>query len=437
LLLLPGKAEHDVALPAGDISTELLAAQAHLVQLRQKVYADKVAAGLPVERIDHGRTHAHPTVAHLSTVASQLPAHLGWDSQSATAVLRKTRLVHDKPTSLPEWANWHMQAEPTPSRQPVTSPSETIKLYPDIAIAMLQQEHVAAGRVWLLLRHLDAGSYSGRGWLDLDIVQAQLTTSGSRWWMCGKRQLRNLLKQGEAIFWVRGNGRLWLRSVAHVAAALNVPRLALRPVAVPINVLIQSIGIARAHLYATFHSSRHKERPEPYSLCAPIARTTIAQLTHVLERTQRRYEKVAKVKSKENYAIGSLATAVAAEECTWQHGHAAFVLKDYRGKCGPRPANHKNAQAYMAWQLPNSYAGPHTLQPKGQQKRINHALSDLFMQGMTGNGQSWGEKRFYGNGRSAAQANNCNNDHDIYWYDGRAKVWYCLSAASDKKQAVC
>src|SRR5690606_36304000 len=44
--------------------------------------------------------------------------------------------------------------------------------------------------------------------------------------------------------------------------------------------------------------------------------------------------------------------------------------------------------AYLAWQLPNSYSGPHEPLPRGRQKRINRELVDLFIDGMTGNGET-------------------------------------------------
>ncbi len=209
-----------------------------------------------------------------------------------------------------------------------------------------------------------------------------------------------------------------------MAVALQVNRLALPPVALPVSVLTQTIGQVRAHLYASFHSSRTEKathgHPPP-----PIARETIASLTHVIPRTQRRYEKVARVRARRHFAIGGKASEMAQEEAAWQHGQATFRLNDKNGVQGT-----KN-QSYVAWQLPNSYTGPHRLQPKGQQKRINQALSDLFMQGMTGNGQRPIEKRFYGHGRAAAQAYNRGVDHDIYWYDGRVHIWHCLEGRKE------
>lgn len=408
MLLLPGKAEANVALPAGDRSTELLAAQQRLEQLQQQARERRLAAGLPVGQRDYGRTP--PQSPSLSHIATQLPPHLGWESAAVTAVVRKGI----QKEGIRDWRLEIEDCQTISNLQSPISTNETIKLYPDVAIGMLRQKQERAGRVWLLLRHLDN---RGQGWLDLETIKTKLTGNGAVWPVCGGRQLRNLLNQGEGVFWVRADGRLWLRSVAKVAAALQVSKLTLKPVAMPVKVLTRTIGEVRAHFYAAFHSSRGMKA------CKPIARETVAELTHVQPRTQRRYEKWARVKQQPHFAVGGRATAETIEATAWQHGRATFQLKDYRGKQG------KPGQEYMAWQLPNSYAGPHDSQPRGQQKRINQALSVLFTQGMTGNGHGHTERRFFGHGRLAAQAYNRGVEHDIYWFDGRIGVWHCLESA--------
>ncbi|GIK57842.1 MAG: hypothetical protein BroJett015_35050 [Chloroflexota bacterium] len=404
----------------------MLAAQERLAQLQAKSRAERLAQGAPVDRIGHGRTPSL-TPSPLQPLPS-LPAHLGWDSAAVTAVARQADHA-PKPQSCIGYRDIGILEDSPNIPIPIFispyshSATNAIKLYPDIAAGMFQWELTAAGRIWLLLRHLDC---NGRGWLDVAEVRAQLTGKESPWRVCGWRQLRNLLAEGDGVFWVRGDGRVWLRSTTNVAAALQVPHLALLPVALPVSVLTLPIGQVRAHLYAAFHSSRAGKTPAGQP-AAPIARDTIANHTNVIPRTQRRYEKAARVHASRNFAIGGKASESALEEAAWQHGQATFRLNDKKGIQG------KTNQGYIAWQLPNSYTGPHRLQPKGQQKRINQALSDLFMQGMTGNGQGRMEKRFYGHGRAAAQAYNRGVTQDIYWpagrgENGRAHIWHCLAA---------
>jgi hypothetical protein len=202
------------------------------------------------------------------------------------------------------------------------------------------------------------------------------------------------------------------------------------------------MGTVRAHFYASFHSSRTRERKTGKATEAnsawsnPITRETIANISCVSPRTQRLYEKKANVQKRSNYAIGAKSTPAREEEQAWRHGHALFRLTDHKGKQG------KPGVTYLAWQLPNTYLGPHVPKPRGRQKQINQELTDLFTKGMTGNGQERIEdgtfrhqKCFYGNGHMAAKAYNRSNRQDVYWRSrsgtrhGRSQLWYHLPAA--------
>ncbi len=396
------------------VSAAMRSAQASLAALREQRRLERQKIGLPIRTDENGR-FLSPSPAP-PQISPTLPPHLGWHSPAVTAILQpknrtansQTRQLADPPTRRP--AN-------SPARQPANQP--TCKLYPDVALGMLRGELATAGRIWLLLRHLDA---KGQGWLhDRDARQA-LTQRRSSLRVCGQRQLRNLLEQGEGIFWQRQNGRIWLRSVAKVAAALGVWRLTGRPVALPITALTQGMGKVRAHLYASFHSGRQKGRAQ--ATANPIARETLQQLTHVHPRTQRRYEKQARVQVRANFAVGQPLNSATAQRTAWRHGTAVFHLTDVEGVQGTP------GTTYLAWQLPNRYAGPHLLQPRGRQKRINRELADLFMQGMTGNSKGTGEaipaKRFYAHGKAAVRAFNRQADQVFYWPAPKQNLWHVI-----------
>jgi hypothetical protein len=100
---------------------------------------------------------------------------------------------------------------------------------------MLRQEKEAAGRLWLMLRFLDQ---PGQGVIRIDIINQHLNSKTSNLYLCGKRQLRNLLRAGEGVYWTRDKEQVWLRSTARVAAALGVERLTGRPVALPLSALL-------------------------------------------------------------------------------------------------------------------------------------------------------------------------------------------------------
>lgn len=392
------------------VSAAVLAAQATLATLRQQRRFERQKTGLPIRTDEHGRFLSPP--ATRPPISPPLPPHLGWHSQAVTAVLQAAAPAHDsQQPAIPP----HTPAPGSTTSSP--PPLKTVKVYPDVALGMLRSELAAAGRIWLLLRHIDT---QGQGWLLDQDARQSLTRRRSPLRVCGQRQLRNLLEQGEGIFWQRRHGRIWLRSVAKVAAALSVWRLTSRPVALPVTFLTQGMGKVRAHLYASFHSGRQKAastRPA----ANPIARSTLQQLSHVHPRTQRRYEKQARVRAQANYAIGQRLNAPEAQHTAWQHGTAVFHLQDAAGLQGQR------GTTYLAWQLPNQYAGPHLPQPRGRQKRINRELADLFMQGMTGNNEKTAEtipaRRFFAHGKAAAQAAHLHAGQ-VYWPSLRKNIWY-------------
>ncbi|MCB0015299.1 MAG: hypothetical protein KDE34_25455, partial [Anaerolineales bacterium] len=73
---------------------------------------------------------------------------------------------------------------------------------------MLRETKTAPGRLWLMLRFLDQ---AGRGAFCLNDITRTLTDKTSPYRLCGKRQLRNLIQDGNGLFWARDKTHLWLR----------------------------------------------------------------------------------------------------------------------------------------------------------------------------------------------------------------------------------
>jgi hypothetical protein len=425
-------------------SPALLAANQQLYELRQ-------ALGC---RPEIGRRRGLEPAAPASTVSlpadelAWLPDHLGWGSSVLTQALRAAGVYGEgqpesrvKQRAAPGSSvdNVSPQAEQLPPPEAAAQleqlpQPDSVKLYPDIALGMLQAGQAGAGRIWLLLRHLDV---DGQGWLALDVVRQQLTGRHSATRVCGWRQLRNLLCQGEGIYWKRetvpdhrsgltsghgptsgrgkrsARGRIWLKSAAKVAVALDVERLSRRPVALPVQVLLDGIGQVRAHFYASFHSGRRSNNP--------ISRATLERITHVPERTQRSYEKTAGVAGRRNIAVGRRYSAKEVQERAWRHGRATFEFVDRNGEQGPA------GKQYVAWRLPNSYLGCHEPSPTGRQKKINQQI-DLVNSGAQGNDLCLSDAQvhrspatsdrsllFHPSGLEAGKAYNRDHSVDAYW----------------------
>jgi hypothetical protein len=242
--------------------------------------------------------------------------------------------------------------------------------------------------------------------------------------------LRNLLRQGQDVFWQRDKERLWLRSTGRVAVALGVERLRGRPVSVPLPILLGGIGQVRAHFYASFHSSRPVNEKEKYG--SPINRATLEKITRVPARTQRLYERRAGVQCQANMAIGERLNQQNQQERAWRHGRATFQFVDHEGKQGPAGGR------YVAWRLPNSYQGPHATSPKGRLKKINRQI-DLVNLRAQGNGldranaQLTVDRLFHTTGQESGRAYNRDQSLDIYWPAGRPRtdrrrLWCVLPA---------
>ena len=296
--------------------------------------------------------------------------------------------------------------------------SAEISLHPALGLGMLAAKKSAAGRIWLLLRVLDG---SGQGWLELTAVHQALTTPASALHICGPRQLRNLLAQGEGIFWEQRGGRIWLRSVPRVAAALGVQRLDGRPISLPVSSLTAGIGKVRAHLYAAFHSGRKKANP--------ISRAALRQISQVSARSQQNYERRAGVQTQRNYATGSKLKSDKAQEQAWQKGPACFPWHDHQGLYG------QAGSTFLAWQLPNSYSGPHTQRPQGRRKQFNRQLADLLKIGMTGNGRTAVEfkaKRYCDDAQTAVRST-ARTQNPVYWRGPRPGSWYVMEPVQAAK----
>lgn len=381
---------------AANPSPALLAAQEKLLQLRQLV---QLTSG--ESRPDEARGgHDERGTRREGDTATVWPAHLGWHSERFPLAVSNQQLpVFSLQFPVSSLSSLSISQSPVPS----------LALSPDLALALLNHNRVAESRIWFLLRYLDE---KGRGWITVAEARQQLSEQTSSWFVCGWRQLRILLAQGDGLFWRREGERLWLCSLVKVAAALGLTRLSGHPVALPLSILTQPIGMVKAHFYASFHSGRNAEHQ-------PIARATLCQLSGLSPQTQRSYEKRAGVRPQANFALGELATPENQEETAWQQGHAFFPFHDKNGQHG------RANSTYLAWQLPNDYTGPHQRQSKRRHKRLNRKLADLRQQGTVGNGPF--RKRYFGNGCDAIKG---QRGQDVYWRGRKqnrgGQIWYLL-----------
>ena len=283
---------------------------------------------------------------------------------------------------------------------------------------MLEHELAAAGRIYLLMRFIDS---QGSGWLTVEHVRFAFTNKESPLKVMGWRRLRQILHEGEGIFWHRDDcSRIWIAGTAKIADRLDVERLLGRPVQLPLRSLVGGIQTVRANFYASYHSGRNKDNP--------ISRQVLEEVTGVPVRTQRTYDEVTGTGRQKNICVGERYSREKFEDLAYDRGRAAFILRDAKGKYGKKGTN------YLAWHLPNTYEGPHKTTYRGRQKKINHQLNALVMQGMQANGQDGGiEKVFWPQIAVAGKAWNKNTTVDAYWPEchtetNRYQLWGVMVA---------
>ncbi len=425
-------------------SPALLRANQRLYALRQQAQSHKTAsdqetAKRPFLTVPPWQ-EAEPTDAPLTTAEAvlKLPAHLGWDSTAVTAAIRTAAKKQETaPVDKPLRAGHpsfcairhrsHPGGQPLAVYEPDTSHTarqlrlqldgDTVKHYPSLGIAALQAEAATTYRLWLLCRYLDI---DGRGWLPISEIRQQFTGTDARLKLCTWRRLRQLLGQGQGQFWQwdKVRQRLWLFGTARTAVHLNLPRLTGKPVALPIKAITQNIGDFKAHLYAAWHSGRKVNNP--------ISREVQQNLTGIPERSQRHYCRVAKLNRQTNIAIGNKKNPEEVQKQAWQRGRALFEFTDHQGWQG------RKGVSYTAWQLPNSYTGPHQQAPKGRMRKINRKLKDLVNQEAQGNGGEKIEKRYFANGKTAVRGLKKQRG-EVYWpmmsVSRQSQLWVVFSLA--------
>lgn len=386
-------------------SPALLAAQAQLQALR-RVHAAQYLQQNAERMARRSQPFNYDEATPQPYSPSQLPSHLGWHGPRIERPSCNKAISHDQRSPCTISA-----ADPvsvaTDLLQFGSVESATISIHPALAGALLRSGHAASGRIWMLLRHLDT---EGRGWISIADARKALTDAVAPLRICGWRQLRNLLRQGNEIFWQRTRDRIWLHSLVRVAAVLDVAHFKRVRVLLPVQALCGTIGTVRAHLYAVFHAGREAQ---------PISRETIQVQTGIARSSQRNYEQHAQVAIRPNYAILAPYTSATMTETVWQHGHATFQFTDKHGIHGPR-----NSQ-YIARQLPNSYCVKHTRQTSRNNRRLNRALKDLSHSGTTGNGKQDTNRLYFQDVRAAIRVKAIEDA--VYWRSAQNTFWYALN----------
>lgn len=380
------------------VSPALAAAQAQLLERRAQLQAERPLS---------------PPACPPPAVSEHPPDH-SWEMRNALADLQRRRAAY-APAPPRNGAGWEAPIAPPdlPAAPPRPEPAPTVKLWPVLGAALAAAELAPAYRLYIACQSIDP---DGRRAFDLAEVRARFTEEGSARYLFSWRRMRQVVAQGRGLLWDvdQNTNRLYLRSIARIAGRVGVATIG-RAVLLPVDLLFQGQGAFNAHVHAAWLSAHGDERK-------PISQAAIEGATAVPARTQRHYNRVARVQRQKNLEIGEKESEERVEEAHWQHGRNAFVFVDafgYQGAPGGR---------YCARRLPDSYRRRHRLAANGRRRKINKSLTSLVNHGERGCPVSPVGKRYYANGGEAAKAASRRPGKRVYWSEnGRAagtwRVW--------------
>jgi hypothetical protein len=322
----------------------------------------------------------------LRTVAELLPAHLGWESDNLLGTL------HGRVLSSPPTPSVPTKGEGGKVGQDTAVPSvPTLAIFGHLLDRLLQRGQVGTGRVWLLLRHFDR--QRGEGRVSLALARHLLTGQHSRYRCLSWKRLRQLLQEGEGVFWHWDKTRthLYYHSEARVAQELGLAMIRGWAVQIPVPELCQSIKKVRAVFYDAFHSARGD------GFQRPITRRTLNERGSGDKRTQRGYEKVrgmgrqAQLAQVGRYSKLAWRQAQAEDAAGAQVGGPAFIFVDYKGLLGVNPHREKRAAGKRHWhhiyimrQIGNAYAGTLRTVKRGRMwtnRKLKHLCNSILPTG--------------------------------------------------------
>ena len=309
-----------------------------------------------------------------------------------------------------------LEQEPATAPDPVKR--DQVRIYASLAHKAIEQGNVPALRVWLLLRHLDE---QGRGWTTTEEALNGLSKKTASTYICGQRRVRQILQNGEGIFWTRREGRVWITGAAKVCRNLGVTHLDGQPVFVPLKGITDSLKRFKAHLYATAHSRR------PENKSAPISRTALRQITNTSERSQQEYDNLLNVERVACYHLGEAYSKDNLIESYWQHGNG-FEFIDVRGRHGRKGAK------YVARRLGNTYNVTQQLHTaNGRKKKINHYLNGLVKKPTQGNEQEKVDKLYFSNAKAAIKSTQtttryyaASGSHQPRYAKEQSAIWFSV-----------
>jgi hypothetical protein len=286
--------------------------------------------------------------------------------------------AHVSPASNP-LPDVNLPAPPAPplaldaTADPADIPPETdstIAIFGKLLAQMIQKGYINEGRVWLLMRFLD--KEKGEGRVSVEDLRRALTQRDSPYYCFGWKRLRQILANGDSIFWRRDKKQgtyIHYFGEARVTLHCGLKNLRGWAVSIPVQELSQPIKKIRSLFYDALHSARGDGYQKP------ITRRSLSKQGYGDKRTQRDYEKVRGIGREEQFVkLGTYnrlawrqAQAEDREAAHERIGGPAFTFVDYQGRIKEcpyydrrvhkHPHQHHWHYIYILRQIGNAYRG--------------------------------------------------------------------------------
>jgi hypothetical protein len=317
-----------------------------------------------------------------------------------------------------------------------------VKTFVELNLAALQAKQDGLLRLHYVLK---AHDLNGQGWVSeetaRDATSFMYAWAGARYW----------LRKGDGVWWKwdKPAGRIHLRKPGVIAAALGVPPISRRPVAIPLEALATEAG-ASAALYATVHTERQAEAEErakrivvnafvsgraaaaPYE-ANPISKQTLSDMTGLHRSTLSRYDKIARLKKKQNFTLFHLSDTPANRDALKARGIAGvFRYRQVTKRRGRKPVYDN----LLAARLPDTFepAPGQSTMKRNSHRRINRTIADLASRlgaGHQSERQGPTDKRrltrfYYDSAQKLEKAAKKDGSRDRYWRRkrDRGRVWW-------------
>lgn len=353
---------------------------------------------------------------------------------------RQTRLGQFDATWLRQPVETLLPAEvdkntPAPLIDPGSNQA-VVRVAPSLAAWCLDKDHRyrkhsldGPYRLYKILQVLDQ---KGRGWLTNLFVEATLTNKKSRYYIYGRRQLKNMLSRGEGLFWRRakskGELRIRLISRAKVASQLLATRLRGQEVHIPLRHMLGHGRGRQAAVNAALYAAVHAGQIQRQGKSTPISRARLRDVSGCSDYRQRQYERRMGITITHHIHVLGRYNEYNFQRTRLTQGLPTYRHIDYLGKIN----RHQRGADYIARRLPNSYHVPSTFAVihSRRQRTMNRHLVGLCHMGSEGSDRSKYVRLFQDNVTAAVQSSDRNPNTTVFWAvakGSRSQLWLAVA----------